>query len=93
MLASFLPVLCSDVIKRSPTTIKSVPCKERPTMQITEIKTIAKQYGIKVSKLKKTELIKQVQLAEGNVDCFATPAVSDCGQEGCLWRADCLKAA
>ena len=27
-------------------------------MQITEIKTIAKQHGVKVSKLKKAELIK-----------------------------------
>jgi len=62
-------------------------------MQMTEIKTIAKQYGVKVSKLKKTELIKTIQLAEGNIDCFATPAVDSCGQETCLWRSDCLKAA
>jgi hypothetical protein len=62
-------------------------------MQITEIKTIAKEYGIKVSKLKKAELIKQIQLAEGNFDCFDTPAVGSCGQEECLWRSDCLKAA
>ena len=60
---------------------------------MTEIKTIAKQNGIKVSKLKKAELIKQIQLAEGNFDCYATPAVSSCGQEACLWRSDCLKAA
>jgi hypothetical protein len=62
-------------------------------MQMNEIKTIAKQYGVKVSKLKKTELIKLIQLAEGNFDCFATPAAGDCGQEKCLWRSDCLKAA
>ena len=62
-------------------------------MQMTEIKSIAKQYHIKAGKLKKTELIKQIQIAEGNNDCFATEAVNTCGQETCLWRSDCLKAA
>jgi len=62
-------------------------------MQITEIKTIAKQYGVKTSKLKKADLIKMIQLAEGNFDCYATPANIDCNQEECLWRSDCLKAA
>ena len=62
-------------------------------MQMTEIKTIAKQYGVKPSKLKKAELIKLIQLTEGNLDCFATPAVGYCNQEKCLWRSDCLKAA
>jgi hypothetical protein len=62
-------------------------------MQITEIKTIAKQHGVKVSKLKKAELIKQIQLAEGNFDCFATPANATCNQEKCLWRSDCITAA
>jgi hypothetical protein len=62
-------------------------------MQMTEIKTIAKQYGVKTSKLKKAELIKLIQLTEGNFDCFATPADSYCDQEKCLWRSDCLKAA
>ena len=58
-----------------------------------EIKTIAKQYGVKVSKLKKSELIKLIQLAEGNFDCYATPANATCNQEKCLCRLDCLKAA
>ena len=62
-------------------------------MQITEIKTIAKQLGVKVSKLKKAELIKQIQLAEGHFDCFATPTEGYCDQEKCLWRSDCIKAA
>jgi hypothetical protein len=62
-------------------------------MQITEVKTIAKQHGIKVSKLKKAELIKSIQLAEGNFDCYATPTDGYCNQSECLWRADCMKAA
>ena len=62
-------------------------------MQLTEIKTLAKQYGVKVSKLKKAELIKEIQKAEGNFDCYATPSSGYCDQEACLWRGDCLKAA
>ena len=62
-------------------------------MQMTEIKLIAKQHGVKPSKLKKTELIKMIQLSEGNFDCFATPANGFCDQDQCLWRSDCMKAA
>jgi len=59
---------------------------------MTEVKTIAKQYGVKVSKLKKSELIKSIQLTEGNFDCFATPANGYCDQDKCLWRSDCMKS-
>ncbi len=59
-------------------------------MQVAEIKTIAKQHGVKISKLKKAELIKKIQLAEGYFDCFATPADGYCDQKECLWRSDCI---
>ena len=62
-------------------------------MQINEIKIIAKQHGLKVSKLKKAELIKNIQLAEGHFDCFGSPVEGYCDQEECLWRSDCIKAA
>ena len=62
-------------------------------MQINKIKTIAKQHGVKVSKLKKAELIKKIQLAEGHFDCFGSPAEGYCDQEECLWRSDCIKTA
>ena len=80
------------VMKRSHTKLICVENWREP-MQMTEIKTIAKQYGVKISKLKKAELIKQIQLAEGNSDCYATPVNISCNQEKCLWRLDCLKAA
>lgn len=62
-------------------------------MQVTEIKKIAKQHGVKPGKLKKGDIIRLIQKAEGNFDCFATPTDGYCDQNGCLWRGDCLKAA
>ena len=58
-------------------------------MKLEEIKEIAKRYDIKVGKLKKAELVKAIQQAEGNEVCFASGQVSSCGQESCLWREDC----
>ena len=62
-------------------------------MKVDEIKKMAKDHGVKTSRLNKTTLIKQIQIAEGNFDCFATPADGFCDQESCLWRPDCFKAA
>lgn len=59
-------------------------------MRLEEIKEIARQHGIKVGKLKKAELVRTIQSAEGNEACFGTARVSECGQERCLWRSDCL---
>ena len=60
-------------------------------MQIQAIREIAKECGLKTTGLKKQELIKQIQIAEGNFDCFATAYDGICDQTGCLWRDDCLK--
>jgi len=58
-------------------------------MKLEEIKNIAKRHDIKVGKLKKAELVRAIQSAEQNDACFETGQVSECGQAGCLWRADC----
>ncbi len=58
-------------------------------MKLEEIKEIAKQHNIKVGKLKKSELIRAIQLSEGNVACFETGKSADCGEPACLWREDC----
>lgn len=58
-------------------------------MRLEEIKEIAKQHGIKVGKLKKAELIRSIQQAEGNEACFDAGKVAVCGQDSCLWRSDC----
>lgn len=62
-------------------------------MQMQNIKEIAKEHGLKISGLKKQDLIQQIQVAEGNFACFATAYDGVCDQLGCLWRDDCLKAS
>ena len=58
-------------------------------MKLEEIKNIAKQHNIKPGKMKKAELVRAVQLAEGNDPCFETGRAANCGQGECLWRSDC----
>jgi len=58
-------------------------------MNMQEIRIIAKERGVKGSNLKKFELIHTLQLTEGNEQCFGTGRAAVCGQEECLWKADC----
>ena len=60
-------------------------------MKIQTIRTIAKMLGVTVERQDKIELIKSIQRAEGNKDCFATRYVQECNQLNCLWLEDCLK--
>ena len=62
-------------------------------MLVKEIKTIAMSLGIKPGKLKKTDLIKTIQVEEGNFDCFGTAFTSECDQDDCVWRKDCFTSA
>lgn len=59
-------------------------------MKIDEIKEIAKRHDIKTAKLKKAELVRAIQQAEGNDVCFESGKAAECGQEDCLWRSDCV---
>lgn len=58
-------------------------------MKLDEVKKIAASHGIKVGKLRKGELIQQIQTAEGNDPCYGTGKADSCGQDDCLWREDC----
>ncbi len=58
-------------------------------MNMTEIKKVAAELGIKPGKMKKTELVRAIQEAEGNPQCFLTGFAASCGQADCLWRPDC----
>ena len=58
-------------------------------MKVEEIQTIAKLHSIKVGKMKKSDLVRAIQKAEWNEQCFATGASALCGQKACLWREDC----
>ena len=58
-------------------------------MTVSEIGAIAKRRGLKAGKLRKVDLVRAIQTAEGNPACFRTGESARCGQETCLWRADC----
>ncbi len=58
-------------------------------MKMQEVRDIAKKMKIRTANMKKADLIRTVQRAEGNGDCFGNRA-EKCGQTGCLWREDCL---
>lgn len=62
-------------------------------MQMQEIRTIAKNFGIKTSRQNKVELVRSIQVAEGNFNCFATAVNGVCDQTACIWRDDCFEAA
>ena len=62
-------------------------------MKMQEIRDIAKQYGVKASRMNKVQLVQAIQHTEGNFDCFATAVDGYCDQPGCLWRADCFESA
>jgi len=58
-------------------------------MKLDEIKDIAKRYNIKPGKMKKADLVRAIQQAEGNEVCFDADKADSCGQDTCLWREDC----
>ena len=58
-------------------------------MTVKEIQDIAKKMGLKADKMKKANLVLSIQTAEGNAPCFQTGELNSCGQNKCLWRADC----
>ena len=62
-------------------------------MHMNEIRTIAKQRGVKVAPTsKKIDLIRAIQTSEGNQSCFATDYNQTCNQLECLWRQACLQS-
>ena len=58
-------------------------------MNITQVREKAKSLGIKAGKIQKAELIRQIQVSEGNFPCFGT-AKDYCDQTDCAFREDCL---
>ncbi|MCW8930116.1 MAG: SAP domain-containing protein [Gammaproteobacteria bacterium] len=62
-------------------------------MKMQDIRKIAKQNGLKTGKLNKTLLVKQIQITEGNFDCFASASNDYCDQSDCIWKDDCFTLA
>lgn len=60
-------------------------------MRLTDIEKKARGLGLKDTwKHSKKNLIKTIQRAEGNFDCFGT-AQDSCNQLACCWKEDCIK--
>ncbi len=73
---------------------KSVPSSTSSTNNggviLKRIKEIAKSKGINPGKMKKADLIKNIQRTEGNFDCFGTATTGYCDQQNCFWITECL---
>jgi hypothetical protein len=59
-------------------------------MKIQELRVIAKEKGIGTAKMTKADMIRAIQRAEGNFDCFGKAKDGSCDQAGCAWMEDCL---
>ena len=72
-------------------TIKPNPAVEQRGIISNGVKAKAKALGLKNTfGLSKVELIRGVQRAQRNFDCFGT-AKEHCGQFQCCYREDCLR--
>lgn len=64
--------------------------KKEKTNEARSRKTDRKERGIRVSNMKKVDIIRAIQQEEGNNACYNTNSADTCGQVDCLWRDDCV---
>jgi len=65
---------------------------KRMSTSIEIIKSLATLHGFKLKELEglsKTDIIRRIQIKEGNNPCFATRF--NCSQLNCLWYGDCCQ--
>lgn len=58
-------------------------------MNKSKLLELAKYHHIFNASLSNVEIVRDIQLAAGNSDCFARDD-DECHQIECLWRTDCL---
>ncbi len=63
---------------------------DNKSMKMPEIKRKAQALGITPGKMKKPELIRSIQIAEGYMPCFGT-SNGECAQTNCCFMEDCFK--
>jgi hypothetical protein len=62
-------------------------------MHINEVRARAKALGLNgVGKMRRADIILQIQQAENNAPCFGSEQRGDCPYDDCCWREDCLQA-
>jgi hypothetical protein len=60
-------------------------------MKITSLQKKAEALGVNPNGMKKPELIRAIQAAEHNEQCFGTPRGADCPHTDCCFMSDCEK--
>jgi hypothetical protein len=58
-------------------------------MKMSAIVSVAKEKGVNAFGKKKVDLVREIQRAEKNRDCFNRGESATCGQAACAWRSDC----
>ena len=58
-------------------------------MKINEVRGLARRHGINSVRKSKVNLIREIQLSEGNFGCFGT-ASGYCDQSDCCFRPACV---
>jgi len=56
-----------------------------------DIRQYAKAKGVNPGKMKKKELIRAIQAAEGNPTCYGSDRKTRCPETICLWEVDCKR--
>lgn len=67
-----------------------VPGKGGDPMKMADVRQKAEGLGIAAGRMKKTDLIRRIQQAEGYSPCYGT-SNGTCAQMECCFRDDCLK--
>lgn len=60
-------------------------------MKVADIRKKAKSLGVETGKLARKDLVRAIQAAEGNPQCFDSGR-NDCPEMKCCWRKDCIQA-
>lgn len=72
---------------------ETISAKNGAIMNKRELLKIAKSHHIFDAGLSMTELIRRIQLAEGNFDCFGRASARTCDQSNCAWLDSCIRAS
>jgi len=61
-------------------------------MRIKDVRERGQAMGmVGLERMRMGDLIRAIQKAEGNSDCYGAAWRFDCLQTDCCWRQDCLK--
>ena len=58
-------------------------------MKISDVKAKAKAVGVDPGKMKKADLIRAIQRAEGNNACYGSEEAQNCPHVICCFMVDC----